>query len=77
MLKLLQEQGRYQRLLNVADTEPPRVRAMLGALGAELGTNNKRLARLRESLNPLSRFDFGALSALPHAREWQAKKTCE
>jgi hypothetical protein len=32
---------------------------MLGALGEHLGTNRKILQRLRGSLHPLSRFDFG------------------
>jgi len=31
------------------------------------------LDRLRKSLNPLSRFDFGRLASLRHAKEWQAK----
>ncbi|MBY0494517.1 MAG: hypothetical protein K2Y23_09890 [Cyanobacteria bacterium] len=71
---LLRKPGRFERLLKVADTEPPRVRAMLGALGDALGKNPRALKRLRDSLNPLSRFDFGALSALPGASRWQAKE---
>jgi hypothetical protein len=54
-------------------SEPPRVRAMLGTLGAELGMPDRTLQKLRTSLNPLSRYDFGALRALRHARAWQAK----
>lgn len=54
-------------------TEPPRVRAMLGALGQQAGSPRDKIRQLRESLNPLSRFDFGPLAALEHAREWQAK----
>jgi hypothetical protein len=46
---------------------------MLGALGEQLGSNPRTLQALQRSLNPLSRFDFGILSALPNAREWQAK----
>ncbi len=66
--------GRFGRLLKVAKSEPPRVRAMLGAIGEELGQPENRLAELRQSLNPLSRFDFGCLNALRHARKWQAKE---
>jgi len=33
LLSLLTEPGRFERLLKVAATEPPRVRAILGALG--------------------------------------------
>lgn len=72
-LELLGQKGQYRRLLKVADTEPPRVRALLGALGAELGEGRRTLGRLRSSLNPLSRFDFGMFSGLPAARSWQAK----
>ena len=73
-LRLLAEEGRFERLLRIAETEPPRVRAMLGALGEQMGRNSKALRRLRASLNPFSRFDFGALAGLTHAREWQAKE---
>ena len=55
-------------------SEPPRVRAMLGAIGQQLGHPRERLAPLRRSLNPLSRFDFGILAALTYAKEWQAKE---
>ena len=34
-LTLLSERGRFDRLLKVADSEPPRVRAVLGAIGEE------------------------------------------
>ncbi len=73
-LLLFSEKDRFERLLKVADTEPPRVRAMIGAIGEELGKTPARLLRLRASLNPLSRFDFGHLSGLRHARHWQAKR---
>lgn len=74
ILALLSEQQRLDRLLKIADTEPPRVRAMLGALSEHLGRNGRTLHRLRASLNPLSRFDFGMLTALPNAVAWQAKE---
>lgn len=48
-------------------------RAMLGALGEELDMSPRLLDQLQRSLNPLSRFDFGRLSSLRHARQWQAK----
>ncbi|MGH9877361.1 MAG: DUF6088 family protein [Nitrososphaerales archaeon] len=73
-LALLSMEGRLDRLLRIARTEPPRVRAMLGALGERLGTNPRMLRHLRGSLNPFSRFDFGALRALPNAHAWQAKE---
>jgi hypothetical protein len=73
VLSLMSEEGRFERLFKVAPFEPPRVRAMLGALGEQLGKNPKALQNLRSSLNPLSRFDFGPLAGLRFAREWQAK----
>ena len=73
LLRLANEKGRLSRLLKVADAEPPRVRAMLGAIAEQLGTPASKLAVIRRSLNPLSRFDFGILSALKHSRKWQAK----
>ncbi|MGO9112304.1 MAG: DUF6088 family protein [Thermoguttaceae bacterium] len=74
VLALLSEKGRFERLLKVVDSEPPRVRAMLGALGEHLDKSPKALQRLKASLNPLSRFDFGVLTALDRARNWQAKE---
>lgn len=71
---LFRQPGRYERLLRVASSEPPRVRAMIGAIGEELGKKPAALQRLRASLNPLSRFDFGVLKALPSASRWQAKE---
>lgn len=47
---------------------------MLGALGKELGKRPRALKRLRASLNPLSRYDFGMLKVLPGAKRWQAKE---
>lgn len=73
ILRLLADEDRFRRLARTALAEPPRVRAMLGALGEELDMPPHLLARLRRSLNPLSRYDFGRLSSLRHARRWQAK----
>ena len=71
--KLLSEKGRFERLVKVATSEPPRVRAMIGAIGEQLGKNRAALRRLRDSLNPFSRFDFGLLAGLRHAYNWQAR----
>lgn len=69
----LKEGDRFHRLVKVAETEPPRVRAMLGALGEYLGVPTPMLRSLRRSLNPCSRYDFGVLAVVPTARGWQAK----
>lgn len=73
-MALLSERGRFQRLLSVAATEPPRARALIGALGELLGMKPAALKALRASLNPLSRFDFGVFAALKNAPAWQARK---
>jgi hypothetical protein len=49
------------------------VRAILGAIGEQLGKKSAVVQRLRDSLNPFSKFDFGLLTGLPGARHWQAK----
>jgi hypothetical protein len=74
LLGYCRQSGRFARLLKVAPSEPPRVRAMLGAIGQQLGQPAGRLSMLRRGLNPLSRFDFGALAALTYAKQWQAKE---
>ena len=74
LLELLAAPRRFETLLKVAETEPPRVRAILGAVGEALGKNKRALNRLRATLNSLSRFDFGNLTTLPHSRKWLAKE---
>ena len=46
---------------------------MLGAIGQELRKSKSKLKILKDSLNPISRFDFGTLHNLRYAKEWQAK----
>jgi Family of unknown function (DUF6088) len=70
---LLAKPNIYAHLLDVAPSEPPRVRAMLGAFGEQLGANRKKIGELRRSLNPLSKFDFGTFADMPNAKNWQAK----
>ena len=71
---LLAEEGRFEKLLSVSESEPPRVRAMLGAIGQQLGKPEKSLRRLKATLNPLSKFDFGVFQRLMYAAEWQARE---
>ena len=72
LLDYFSEEERFERLAEIADSEPPRVRAMLGAIGQELKKPSQVLKKLKNSLNPLSRFDFGVLSNLRYSKEWQA-----
>src|SRR6516225_7467783 len=45
-LTLFSEKGRFERLLKIAESEPPRVRAMMGAIGEQLGKKRTALAQL-------------------------------
>jgi hypothetical protein len=74
LLEIISRKGCFERLLCVACSEPPRVRAMLGAIGQQIGKKPAVLDRLKSSLNPLSRFGFGTLKALDYASDWQAKE---
>ena len=67
LLGYFREPGRFERLLKIAQSRtaarPRHARGHRPAARAPA----ERLASLRESLNPLSRFDFGNLAALAHA----------
>lgn len=52
-------------------TEPPRVRALLGAIGSEVGGDHRVLASIKKSLNPMTTFRLGVSETLPKAREWR------
>lgn len=73
-LALLAKDSHLEQLLKAAASEPPRVRALLGALAEELGRKSAERTRLHASLNPSSRFEFGPFALLTHARKWQAKE---
>lgn len=73
LLRIIKEPGVFSRLADAAMYEPPRVRAMLGALGQEAGIGKQKLVKLQESLNALSRYDFGRLRCMKYAKEWLAK----
>ena len=73
LLALLSQDRAFEKLTRPAMDEPPRVRAMLGALGQEIGIPERKLEKLRRSLGPVSKYDFGRLASLRHGKEWQAK----
>jgi hypothetical protein len=61
----------FDRLAKHSISEPPRIRALLGAIGSEIGANPRTLARLKKSLNPMTTFHLGLREALPSGREWR------
>lgn len=73
ILELLNTENHFKNIMEIAATEPPRVKAILGAMGQTLKKDPKQLEKLKKQLNALSRFDFGLFKELPFSKEWQAK----
>ena len=73
LVTMIRNPSVFSKLAETALNEPPRVRAILGALGEEAGMDGSALESLRKSLNSLSRYDFGRFSTLRTAKEWQSK----
>lgn len=64
----------FSRLARFALNEPPRVRALLGAIGEKSGAPSADIHRLRHSLNPLSTYRIsGAAASLKNAAAWHIK----
>lgn len=64
----------FGRLAKFALSEPPRVRALLGAIGEEAGVSSASLTKLRRSLNPISAYRIaGASTALKNSPAWHIK----
>jgi len=60
-----------ETLIKYALLYPPRVRALLGAILENNGSNQKRLEKLKESLNPLSTIKLGLKETeLPTKSKW-------
>ncbi|MCM2321804.1 MAG: DUF6088 family protein [Oligoflexia bacterium] len=59
-----------KKLLRFAQGEPPRVRALMGAMAEQIGYQGPELRKLRKSLNPLTKFYIGVGSVLPNAPAW-------
>jgi hypothetical protein len=60
---------RANELVELALLYPPRVRAVLGAIMESVG-KKRPTARLKTSLNPLSKYKISLGSTLPNARQW-------
>jgi predicted transcriptional regulator len=50
--------------------EPPRVRALVGAIGQELKLGKRHLNRLKRSLNPFTIYKIGINNELKYKKEW-------
>ena len=62
-----------KRLVRFAGPEPPRVRAILGAIGDDLGRRND-VASLRGRLHPLTSYRVRGDIPLVHASEWRIRR---
>lgn len=71
IIKLLKE-ANHHSLIKAALYEPPRVRAILGAILEEIKTT-ENLSTLRKSLNPLTTFKLGLKDHLTFADVWRIK----
>jgi hypothetical protein len=63
----------FTRVALHALKEPPKVRALLGAIGSDLKGNRAILIKLRKSLNPTTIFRLNISDALPAARDWHIR----
>ncbi len=59
-----------KKLLRFAQGEPPRVRALMGAMAEQVGYRGPEIKKLRSSLNPLTKFHIGVASVLSNAAIW-------
>ncbi len=63
----------FERVARFSRREPPRVRAMLGAIGSSIGADPDVLDELKGSLNPMTHFSLGLSGKLETAREWNIR----
>lgn len=63
----------FERVARFARREPPRVRAVLGAIGSSIGADLNILEELKGSLNPMTHFSLGLSDKLETAREWNIR----
>jgi hypothetical protein len=58
------------KIIKAIEFEPPRVRAIVGALCEELKLESKKLSDLHATLNPLSKYKIGLSTVLLRAADW-------
>jgi hypothetical protein len=69
--RTIRSNSNFDRLVRLAlRSEPPRVRALLGAIGEELGITAEGIERLRKSLNPTTTFRIPLGDSLRTAGSW-------
>jgi hypothetical protein len=63
----------FERVARFARWEPPRVRAVLGAIGSSIVADPDILEELKASLNPMTHFSLGLSNKLATARKWNIR----
>jgi len=63
----------FERVARFARREPPRVRAVLGAIGSSIGADPNILEEVKRSLNPMTHFSLGLSDKLEASREWNIR----
>jgi hypothetical protein len=63
----------FERVARFSRRKPPRVRALLGAMGSSIGARRHLLDELRVSLNPRTHFSLGLSGKMKTAREWNIR----
>lgn len=71
--KALKSSSKIRELLKAIENEPPRVRALIGAMCEELGLETDKLKTLRSTLNPLTHYSLEVREALRYADSWRIK----
>ncbi len=64
------DKDRLDLLIDYAKHEPPRVKALVGALAQSLKHHTPQLDKLKKSLNPLTKYKLGIAQILPSALNW-------
>jgi hypothetical protein len=62
----------FSRMARLARHESPRVRALVGAIGSQIGAE-RAVAGLKRSLNPLTSFRLGIGDVLLKAADWRIR----
>src|SRR3989344_9687432 len=74
VLKILNMLGsdsdRLDRIVGFASNEPPRVRALFGAIAQQLKYKGDKLTKLKKSLNPLTKYKLHVSHVLQTATDW-------
>lgn len=71
VMKVLRARKRpLKKLLNIAMSEPPRVRAVLGAMAENIGYKGPEVGLLKKSLNRLTKFQTGFGKLFSNAASW-------